>query len=414
LRRRAVQATLAATINIQSIMMEKTWRWFGKKDKITLSMLRQIGVEGIVTALHDVPNGEIWTVEAINDLKQYIESYGMRWSVVESLPVCEAIKYAGPERDQLIENYKVSLANLGKCGVKTVCYNFMPVIDWVRTDLQHPWPDGSSSLYYDRVRFAYFDTRILQREGAEKDYTEEELRKVAELDKVITEAEKDELVDAIIVKTQGFVNGNIREGDKNPVAIFKRLLSLYDGIDRDALRENMRYFLSAIMPVCEEYGVNMCVHPDDPPFQILGLPRIVTNEEDIDWFLRAVDNPHNGLTFCAGSLSAGEHNDTRELAKKFAKRTHFVHLRSTAAMPGGNFIESSHLSGRGHLIDLIRIFEQENPGLPMRVDHGRMMLGDEDKGYNAGYSFHGRMFALAQVEGMMAVVEDELKRGVTL
>lgn len=377
-------------------------------------MLRQIGVEGIVTALHEVPNGEIWTVEAINDLKQYIESYGMRWSVVESLPVCEAIKYAGPERDQLIENYKVSLANLGKCGVKTVCYNFMPVIDWVRTDLQHPWPDGSSSLYYDRVRFAYFDTRILQREGAEKDYTEEELRKVAELDKVITEAEKDELVDAIIVKTQGFVNGNIREGDKNPVAIFKRLLSLYDGIDRDALRENMRYFLSAIMPVCEEYGVNMCVHPDDPPFQILGLPRIVTNEEDIDWFLRAVDNPHNGLTFCAGSLSAGEHNDTRELAKKFAKRTHFVHLRSTAAMPGGNFIESSHLSGRGHLIDLIRIFEQENPGLPMRVDHGRMMLGDEDKGYNAGYSFHGRMFALAQVEGMMAVVEDELKRGVTL
>lgn len=395
-------------------MMEKTWRWFGKKDKITLSMLRQIGVEGIVTALHDVPNGEIWTVEAINDLKQYIESYGMRWSVVESLPVCEAIKYAGPEREQLIENYKVSLANLGKCGVKTVCYNFMPVIDWVRTDLQHPWPDGSSSLYYDRVRFAYFDTRILQREGAEKDYTEEELRKVAELDKVITEAEKDELVDAIIVKTQGFVNGNIREGDKNPVAIFKRLLSLYDGIDRDALRENMRYFLSAIMPVCEEYGVNMCVHPDDPPFLILGLPRIVTNEEDIDWFLRAVDNPHNGLTFCAGSLSAGEHNDTRELAKKFAKRTHFVHLRSTAAMPGGNFIESSHLSGRGHLIDLIRIFEQENPGLPMRVDHGRMMLGDEDKGYNAGYSFHGRMFALAQVEGMMAVVEDELKRGVTL
>lgn len=377
-------------------------------------MLRQIGVEGIVTALHDVPNGEIWTVEAINDLKQYIESYGMRWSVVESLPVCEAIKYAGPERDQLIENYKVSLANLGKCGVKIVCYNFMPVIDWVRTDLQHPWPDGSSSLYYDRVRFAYFDTRILQREGAEKDYTEEELRRVAELDKVITEAEKDELVDAIIVKTQGFVNGNIREGDKNPVAIFKRLLSLYDGIDRDALRENMRYFLSAIMPVCEEYGVNMCVHPDDPPFQILGLPRIVTNEEDIDWFLRAVDNPHNGLTFCAGSLSAGEHNDTRELAKKFAKRTHFVHLRSTAAMPGGNFIESSHLSGRGHLIDLIRIFEQENPGLPMRVDHGRMMLGDEDKGYNAGYSFHGRMFALAQVEGMMAVVEDELKRGVTL
>ena len=240
-------------------------------------------------------------------------------------------------------------------------------------------------------------------------YTEEELAKVAQLDKTITQAEKDELVDSIIVKTQGFVNGNIKEGDKNPVAIFKNLLALYNGIDRNALRENMRYFLSAIMPVCEEYGVNMCVHPDDPPFQILGLPRIVTNEEDIAWFLNAVDNPHNGLTFCAGSLSAGEHNDTRELAKKFAKRTHFVHLRSTNAMPGGNFIESSHLEGRGHLIDLIRIFEKENPQLPMRVDHGRMMLGDEDKGYNAGYSFHGRMLALAQVEGMMAVVQRELE-----
>ena len=395
-------------------MMEKTWRWFGKKDKITLPMLRQIGVEGIVTALHDVPNGEIWTMEAINDLKSYIESYGLRWSVVESLPVCEAIKYAGAEREQLIENYKVRLANLVKCGIKTVCYNFMPVIDWIRTDLQHPWPDGTSSLYYDRIRFAYFDIRILEREGAEKDYTEEELQKVAELDKVITEAEKDALIDTIIVKTQGFVNGNIKEGDKNPVSIFKRLLALYKDINRDALRENMRYFLSAIMPVCEEYGVNMCVHPDDPPFQVLGLPRIVTNENDIEWFLNAVDNPHNGLTFCAGSLSAGEHNDTRELAKKFAKRTHFVHLRSTAAMQGGNFIESSHLTGRGHLIDLIRIFENENPGLPMRVDHGRMMLGDEDKGYNPGYSFHGRMLALAQVEGMMAVVDDEKRRQIIL
>ena len=395
-------------------MMEKTWRWFGKKDKITLPMLRQIGVKGIVTALHDVPNGEIWTMEAINDLKSYIESYGLRWSVVESLPVCEAIKYAGAEREQLIENYKVSLANLGKCGIKTVCYNFMPVIDWIRTDLQHPWPDGTSSLYYDRIRFAYFDIRILEREGAEKDYTEEELQKVAELDKVITEAEKDALIDTIIVKTQGFVNGTIKARDPNKVSIFKRLLALYKDINRDALRENMRYFLSAIMPVCEEYGVNMCVHPDDPPFQVLGLPRIVTNENDIEWFLNAVDNPHNGLTFCAGSLSAGEHNDTRELAKKFAKRTHFVHLRSTAAMQGGNFIESSHLTGRGHLVDLIRIFENENPGLPMRVDHGRMMLGDEDKGYNPGYSFHGRMLALAQVEGMMAVVDDEKKRQIIL
>ncbi len=389
--------------------MEKTWRWFGKKDKITLAMLRQIGVEGIVTALHDIPNGEVWSYEAIRDMKQYIEAAGLRWSVVESLPVSEAIKYAGEDRGILIENYKISLANLGKAGVKTVCYNFMPVIDWVRTDLQHPWADGSSSLYFDRARFAYFDCRILGRENAEKDYTPEELEKVNALDKTITQAEKDELIDSIIVKTQGFVNGNITEEDKNPVALFKRLLDLYKGIGRNELRENMRYFLSAVMPVCEEYGINMCVHPDDPPFQLLGLPRIVTCGEDIEWFLHAVDNPHNGLTFCAGSLSAGIHNDVPALARKFASRTHFVHLRSTNVMPDGNFIEASHLEGRANLIELIRIFEKERPDVPMRVDHGRLMLDDADKGYNAGYSFHGRMLALAQVEGMMAVIREEIK-----
>ena len=199
--------------------MEKTWRWFGKKDKITLTMLRQIGVEGVVTALHDVPNGEIWALEAIKSLKDYIESHQLRWSVVESLPVSEAIKYAGPERDQLIENYKVSLANLGKAGIKTVCYNFMPVIDWIRTDLEHPWEDGTSSLYFDKIRFAYFDCMILQREGAEKDYTDLELQQVRELDKTITEAEKNELVDTIIVKTQGFVNGHIIKFNKTNLSI---------------------------------------------------------------------------------------------------------------------------------------------------------------------------------------------------
>lgn len=390
--------------------MEKTWRWFGKKDRITLAMLRQIGVEGIVTALHDVSNGEVWTLQSIKELKDYIEAAGLRWSVVESLPVCEAIKYAGPERERLIANYIQSLANLGKAGVRTVCYNFMPVIDWIRTDLKHPCADGTLSLYFDKIRFAYFDLKILKREQAEKDYSEEELMAVEKLSKRITQKEERELIDTIIVKTQGFVDGNIREGEENPVELFRKLLSLYAGVDKTTLRENMRYFLSAIMPVCEEYGINMCVHPDDPPYQMLGLPRIVTNEEDIDWILNAVDNPHNGLTFCAGSLSSGIHNDTRKLARKFAERTRFVHLRSTDVLSGGDFIESSHLSGRGHLIDLIRIFESVNPNLPMRVDHGRLMLGDENLGYNPGYSFHGRMFALAQVEGMMAVVQDELKK----
>ena len=389
--------------------MEKTWRWFGKNDKITLPMLRQIGVEGIVTALHEIPNGEVWPLEAILNQKTYIETYGLRWSVVESLPVSEAIKYGGAERDTLIENYKKSLINLGKAGVKTVCYNFMPVIDWIRTDLEHLWEDGTSSLYFDKIRFAYFDCLILQRAEAEKDYTVNELKQMYELDKVITDAEKEELVDTIIIKTQGFVNGNIKNGDKNPVDTFHHLLAPYKGIGRDALRENLRYFLQAIMPVCDEYGINMCIHPDDPPFPVLGLPRIVTCEEDIAWILHAVNNPHNGLTFCAGSLSAGLHNNVPALARMFAHRTHFVHLRSTNAFPNGNFIEASHLGGRAHIIELIRIFEKERPGVPMRVDHGRMMLGDTDKGYNPGYSFHGRMMALAQIEGMMAVVNDESK-----
>lgn len=389
--------------------MEKTWRWFGKNDKITLPMLRQIGVEGIVTALHEIPNGEVWPLEAILNQKTYIETYGLRWSVVESLPVSEAIKYGGAERDNLIENYKKSLINLGKAGVKTVCYNFMPVIDWIRTDLEHLWEDGTSSLYFDKIRFAYFDCLILQRAEAEKDYTVNELKQMYELDKVITDAEKEELVDTIIIKTQGFVNGNIKNGDKNPVDTFHHLLAPYKGIGRDALRENLRYFLQAIMPVCDEYGINMCIHPDDPPFPVLGLPRIVTCEEDIAWILHAVNNPHNGLTFCAGSLSAGLHNNVPALARMFAHRTHFVHLRSTNAFPNGNFIEASHLGGRAHIIELIRIFEKERPGVHMRVDHGRMMLGDTDKGYNPGYSFHGRMMALAQIEGMMAVVNDESK-----
>ncbi|MBQ2045177.1 MAG: mannonate dehydratase [Bacteroidaceae bacterium] len=393
--------------------MEKTWRWFGRKDKITLDMLRQIGVEGIVTALHDVPNGEIWTLEKILDLKQYIESFGLRWSVVESLPVCESIKYGGPDRDELIEKYKISLANLGRAGVHTICYNFMPVLDWARTDLTHPNPDGTSSLYFSHAEFAYFDCEILKRSGAEQDYTPETLALVKEMKEKFTPEDEHRLVENIIVKTQGFVNGNITEDDENPVAIFRSLLHLYDGITPEKLRENMKYFLEAIMPVCDEWDMRMCVHPDDPPLQILGLPRIVTNDADIDWLMNAVPNPHNGLTFCAGSLSAGLHNDVPALARKYAKRTWFVHLRSTNVFPNGDFKEASHLAGRADIIELCRIFRRENPTLPMRVDHAPLMLGDERMGYNAGYSFHGRMLALGQVEGVMAVVDREFEEQLT-
>ena len=388
-------------------MLEKTWRWFGRKDKITLDMLRQIGVEGIVTALHDVPNGEVWTLEDILDLKHYIESFGLRWSVVESLPVCESIKYGGPDRDELIEKYKISLANLGRAGVRTVCYNFMPVLDWARTDLAHPNGDGTSSLFFSHAEFAYFDCVILKRSGAEQDYSAETLKKVEEMKQTFTPQDERRLVDNIIVKTQGFVNGNIKEDDEKPVEIFRSLLSLYDGITPDQLRENMKYFLTAIMPVCDEWDIRMCVHPDDPPLQILGLPRIVTCDADIDWLMKAVPNPHNGLTFCSGSLSAGAHNNVTALARRYAHRTWFVHLRSTDVFPNGDFKEASHLAGRADIIELCRIFRAINPDLPMRVDHAPLMLGDEKMGYNAGYSFHGRMLALGQVEGVMAVVDRE-------
>lgn len=382
--------------------MEKTWRWFGPSDPITLDMLRQIGVEGIVTALHHIPNGEIWSLEEVNKMKDYIEAHGLRWSMVESLPVSESIKYAGPDRDELIEKYIVSLENLGKAGVRTICYNFMPVLDWARTDLTYPNPDGTSNLYFNRAEFAYFDIYILGRKGAERDYDEATLARVEALKARMDKEAERRLVENIIVKTQGFVNGNISEHDLDPVEKFRQLLALYDGIDADKLRDNMAYFLRAIMPVCNKYDINMCVHPDDPPLQILGLPRIVTCDADIRAFLDAVPDPHNGLTFCCGSLSAGAHNDVVALARKYASRTHFVHARICRVMPNGDFKESSHLDPR--LVEVVRIFEKERPGVPMRVDHAPLMLGDEKLGYNAGYSFHGRMLALGMVSGIMAAV----------
>ncbi len=395
--------------------MELTWRWFGKNDKITLAMLRQIGVEGIVTALHDVPLGEVWTREQIRDLREYIEAAGLRWSVVESLPVTETIKYGGPDRDEQIAIYKQSLRNLAAEGIHTVCYNFMPVLDWARTDLMHPNADGTFNLYFSYSEFAYFDICILKRAGAREEWAQfrfpegvgagrDILAEVDELARTSTPERDHQLVENIVIKTQGFVSGNFREGDEHPLELFHQLLAKYKGIGKTQLRANMKYFLEAIMPVCEECGINMCVHPDDPPIEILGLPRIVRTAEDIRWFLSAVDNPHNGLTFCAGSLSAGAYNDVVAMAHEFAPRTHFVHLRSCHIFPNGDFTEASHLGGRANVPELCRIFQRVNPALPMRVDHGKTMLGDENRGYNAGYSFLGRAFALAQVQGVLAAI----------
>jgi len=387
--------------------MEKTWRWFGPADKVTLEMMRQIGVEGVVTALHKYAPGELWPEEEIRATQARIEAAGMRWSVVESLPVSEEIKYAGPRRDALIETYIRSLENLGRCGIHTVCYNFMPVIDWVRTDLERPLPDGTLSLYFDFVRFAYFDLKILAREGAEKDFPPEVVAKVEALDKTITEAEKAQLVDTIITKTQGFINGPLGGSEASPVEKFRALMAPYAGMDKAQLRENLRYFLAAVLPVCRQWDMRLCIHPDDPPMPVFGMPRLCCSAEDIRWILDSVDDFHNGLTFCAGSLSAGAHNDVVAMAREFAPRTHFVHLRSCRLLPGGDFVEAPHVGGAVDLVELVRIFEREGRNLPMRVDHGKTMLGDERVGYNPGYSFHGRMLALGQVEGMMAAVRNE-------
>lgn len=386
--------------------MEKTWRWFGPSDKVTLEMMRQIGVEGVVTALHQYAPGQLWPEAEIRATQEKIAAAGMRWSVVESLPVSEQIKYAGPERDALIATYIQSLENLGRCGIHTVCYNFMPVIDWVRTDLERPMPDGTLSLYFDYVRFAWFDIKILAREGAEKDFPPEVVEKAEALDRTATEADRAQIIDTIITKTQGFINGPLGGGG-SPVEKFRALMVPYKGISKAQLRENLRYFLEAVMPVCRKWDIRMCIHPDDPPMPVFGMPRLCCDAEDIRWILGAVDDFQNGVTFCAGSLSAGAQNDVVAMAREFAPRTHFVHLRSCDVLPGGDFVEAPHTAGRADLVELVRIFEREGRNLPMRVDHGKTMLGDEKLGYNPGYSFLGRMLALGQVEGMMAAVRKE-------
>lgn len=391
--------------------MIKTWRWFGATDKITLPMLRQIGVEGIVTSLHNIPNGQIWSFDEITQMRDFIRAGGLSWSVVESLPVSESIKYAGNDRDQLIDNYIISLENLAKAGINNVCYNFMPVLDWVRTDLESPNPDGTSSLSFNLADFAYFDCCILNRNNAEADYNPQILKAVEQKKATADPLFNQKLVENIIIKTQGFVSGNISADDDNPISKFRNLLDLYNGVSRDQLRENLRYFLKAVIPTCEKHHITLCIHPDDPPMQILGLPRIVTSDEDIRWILSSVPSPSNCLTFCAGSLSSGAHNNVPLLAKKYASRTSFVHLRSTNAYPDGNFKEASHLGGRAGIIELVRIFQKQNPNIPMRVDHANLMLGDEKMGYNPGYSFHGRMLALGQIEGVMAVVNKEIEEG---
>ncbi len=395
--------------------LEKTWRWFGKNDKIQLSDIRQIGIEGIVTALHHIQNGEIWSVEEINQVKIEIEQQGMRWSVVESLPVHEEIKYGGPNRDRLIENYKQSLVNLSKCGLDTICYNFMPVIDWIRTDLHYKLENGAEALFFDFVEFVVFDRYILGRQEAVKEYPEEIIEKAARRNIEMTTKDKARLINTIIVETQGFIDGISVDNPVQAVKIFKELLKKYKGIGKVQLRQNLKFFLEAIIPDAEKYGIKMCIHPDDPPMKVLGLPRIVSSSDDIKWILGAIDSPANGLTFCSGSLSAGAHNNLNKMVHEFAHKIYFAHLRNTHLLDNGNFYEAEHLQGRADMYTILKalLHEQEkrsgNARIPMRVDHGHRILNDLLENHNPGYPLIGRMKAMAEIRGLELGITRSIK-----
>ena len=388
----------------------KTLRWFGEKDTVSLSEIRQAGATGVVTALHHIPNGEVWPVEEIQKVKTKIEAAGLIWEVVESLPVHEAIKQASPKRDRIIENYKKSLINLGKCGIHTVCYNFMPVIDWVRTNLHYKLPNGAESMYFQWDMFIAFDIFILQRPNAEKDYSPQEIKAAKQIYEDMSEEEAETLAHNIIVVTQAFIDGTIDPDETDPKSIFRQLLKRYEHIDKPKLIENFAYFLNAVIPVAEESGVRLAVHPDDPPFPLLGLPRIMSSEEDFEWLVHAVPSLYNGITFCSGSLGARPDNHLPTLFRKFGDRVHFLHLRSTKLLDNGDFFEDTHLHPQNGVIELMQIIieEQNNRlakgrtdiNITMRPDHGHKILDDFKRQANPGYPLIGRLKGLAELYGL--------------
>ncbi len=395
--------------------LEKTWRWFGANDNITLDDLVQMGVEGVVTALHHIPNGEVWEVDEIMKLKNEIEAKGMRWSVVESLPVTEGIKTMSEDRPRLIENYKQSLRNLGTCGIDTVCYNFMPVLDWARTELEFKVKNGGEAMFFDFPTFVAFDIFVLKRPNAEKDYAPELVEKAKEIAKDITEEEAEKLTYSVIVKTQSFVDGLIGEDAIDPRTMFLQFLDSYKAIGKEQLRNNLKAFLDDVIPTAEEAGVRLAIHPDDPPFQVLGLPRIVSDIDDYKWLMQANTSPNNGITFCTGSLSGSQDNDLIGILNHCLDRTHFMHLRNTQHVNKTSFYESGHLEGSIDMVEIVVTLLKEQKRrkeagqndfrMPMRPDHGLKILTDYDNEYNAGYPLVGRLKGLAELDGLMAGIE---------
>ncbi|BEO33771.1 mannonate dehydratase [Serratia marcescens] len=389
--------------------MEQTWRWYGPNDPVSLDDVRQAGATGVVTALHHIANGEVWPIDEIRARQTLLAEKGLVWSVVESVPVHEEIKTHSGDWQRHIAHYQQTLRNLTACGIDTVCYNFMPILDWTRTDLAYSLPDGAKALRFDQIAFAAFELHILQRAGAEVDYTPQERSQAAAYFAAMSEEEKATLTGNIIAGLPGAEEGYTLDQ-------FRRRLAEYDGIDKAQLRENMAIFLRAIVPVAEEAGIRLAVHPDDPPRPILGLPRIVSTIEDMQWLKQTVDSIHNGFTLCTGSYGVRADNDLVRMIETFGDRIHFTHLRATCREENPkSFHEGAHLQGD---VDMVAVIEailteelrRQRAGdrrpIPMRPDHGHQMLDDLKKKTNPGYSAIGRLKGLAELRG----VELALKR----
>jgi mannonate dehydratase len=383
---------------------EQTWRWFGPKDPVTLKEIKQTGATGIVTALHQIPSGEIWSADEIIKRKKIIESEGLRWSVAESVPVHENIKKRKENYHHLIENYKESIRNLGKSGIDTVCYNFMPILDWSRTDLRVEFKDGSITTKFEANVFAAFDLFILRRPGAEKSYHADQIRMAEHYYNSIDETQKNQLIQTILLGLPGSLEAYTLDQ-------FRTALREYDEIGEIVLRNNLLSFIREIIPVAETAGVLMALHPDDPPFSLLGLPRVVSSRGDVERIVHIVDSPSNGITLCTGSFGAGIQNDLVDIAEKFAGRINFVHLRNVVRNENGDFLEDNHLDGDIDIYKVMRtlLIEQKRRAregrkdrrMPMRPDHGHLMIPDQQReGIYPGYSLFGRMRGLAELRGL--------------
>ncbi|MEW2923145.1 mannonate dehydratase [Muricauda sp. ANG21] len=399
--------------------LEQTWRWYGPDDPVTLKEIKMTGATGIVTALHHVPNGEVWSIDNIRKRKSVIENAGLRWSVVESLPVHESIKSHSGDYCKYIANYKQSLVNLAKCGIKVVCYNFMPVLDWTRTNLSYTLENGSEALYFEIDALVAFDLFILKRPNAEICYSTKQISRASEYFKRLSPHAIQKLAKTIIAGLPGSAESYLDPNKRYDLEKFQGILDTYVYIGANELRANLIHFLKEIIPVAEEHGILMSIHPDDPPFTILGLSRVVGTLRDFDYLFKEVPSINNGITFCTGSLAARHDNDLGAIFQNFSERVHFVHLRNIKRNGDGDFYESGHLQGDVDMFDIVgRILDElyrrklegrEDYQIPMRPDHGHRMMDDLKKQTNPGYSAIGRLKGLAELRGLILGIEKSWK-----